>query len=326
MKKIVLLVALVLVYSKSFCWGFFAHKKINNYSVFLLPPQMLVLYKPNIDFITTHAVDPDMRRNVVAEEGARHYIDIDNYGTYPYPELPRKWSEAVAKYGEDTLQKNGIVPWHIQTMLYRLTDAFKEKNFTAIMKNSADIGHYIGDAHVPLHTSSNHNGQLTNQRGIHGFWESRVPELLADKEFDFFIGKAQYISNPGKYIWDRVLESAKASDSVLLFEKELTKQFGTDKKYAFETRNNVLVRQYSSAFTIAYNKMLDGMIERRMRMAIFSIASFWYTAWMNAGQPDLKDLAKQKFSEADLKEYEKLNEAWRNNKTKGREHDDVPLP
>lgn len=282
---------------------------------------MLVLYKPNIDFITMHAVDPDMRRNVVAEEAPRHYIDIDYYGNYPYTELPRKWSDAVAKYSEDTLQANGISPWHIQTMLYRLTDAFKQKNFTAIMKNSADIGHYIGDAHVPLHTSSNHNGQRTNQKGIHGFWESRVPELLADKEFDFFIGKAQYIENPGEFIWARVLESAKAADSVLLFEKELTKQFSPDKKYAFEQRNNILVRQYSSAFTIAYNKKLDGMVERRMRLAIFSISSFWYTAWVNAGQPDLKGLAKQKFSEDELKEYEKLNDAWKNGKVKGREHE-----
>ena len=326
MKKILLLAALFLIHNKSYCWGFFAHKKINNYAVFLLPPQMLVLYKPNIDFLTAHAVDPDMRRNVVAEEAPRHYIDIDYYGKYPYAELPRKWTDAVAKYGEDTLKANGIVPWHIQTMLFRLTDAFKSKNFTAIMKNSADIGHYIGDAHVPLHTSSNHNGQLTGQRGIHGFWESRVPELLADKEFDFFIGKAKYIEKPGEYIWARVLESAKAADSVLLFEKELTKQFPTDKKYAFERRNNVVVKQYSSAFTIAFDKKLNGMVERRMRLAIFSIASFWYTAWVNAGQPDLQEIAKQKFSEADLKEYEKLNDVWKNGKQKGREHDDTPNP
>ena len=322
MKKILFFVVLITVYSKSYCWGFFAHKKINSYAVFLLPPQMLVLYKPNIDFITAHAVDPDMRRNVLADEAPRHYIDIDYYGKYPYTELPRKWSDAVAKFSEDTLLANGIVPWYVQTMLYRLTDAFKAKNFLQIMKNSADIGHYIADAHVPLHTSSNHNGQLTNQKGIHGFWESRVPELLADKEFDFFIGKAQYIKNPGEYIWARVLESAKAADSVLLFEKELTKEFGPDKKYAFEQRNNVLVRQYSSAFTIAYNKKLDGMVERRMRLAILSVASFWYTAWVNAGQPDLTDLVRQKFSEADIKEFEKLNDAWRNSKAKGREHEE----
>jgi hypothetical protein len=294
-----------------FCWGFYAHQKINYYACFLLPPEMMVLYKPNISFLSEHAIDPDKRRYAVKEEGPRHFIDIDYYGKYPFDALPRKWDDAVAKYSLDTLMSQGIVPWHVQAMLARLTTAFKEKNFSRIMKNSAEIGHYIADAHVPLHANSNHNGQYTNQKGIHGFWESRVPELLAEKEWDFFIGKATYIKNPGEFIWARVLESAKASDSVLLFERELTKQFPADQKFSFEERNGVIIKQYSSAFTIAFNKKLDGMIERRMRQSIASIASFWYTAWINAGQPDLKSLVKQSFSEEDAKEFETLNSKWK---------------
>ncbi len=307
--------------SQSYCWGFFAHKKINYYAVFLLPPQMLVLYKPNIEFISDHAIDPDKRRYALAAEGPRHYIDIDHYGQYPYPMLPHKWTDAVAKFSEDSLISNGIVPWHVVTMLGRLTNAFKEKNFSSIIKNSAEIGHYIADAHVPLHASSNHNGQLTNQKGIHGFWESRVPELLADKQFDFFIGKAEYIKNPGSFIWDRVLESGKAADSVLSFEKELSHQFPGDQKYAFEKRNNIVIRQYSCAYAIAYNNKLNGMVERRMRQSIFAIACFWYTAWVNAGQPDLTSLASQSFTESDIKDFELLNEKWQAGKIKGREHE-----
>jgi hypothetical protein len=307
----ILLTCLLLIASlPCYCWGFYAHQKINYYAVFLLPPEMMVLYKPNIGFLSEHAIDPDKRRYAVPEEGPRHYIDIDKYGVYPYPNLPRKWKDAVEKFGEDSLKQHGVVPWHVQNMLYRLTDAFKEKNYSLIMKYSAEIGHYISDAHVPLHASSNHNGQLTNQKGIHGFWESRVPELLAEKEFDFFIGKAEYIQNPGDFIWKRVLESAAAADTVLNNERELTKKFADDKKYAFENRNGKTIRQYSSAFTIAYNKMLDGMIERRMQQSIYAIASFWYTAWVNAGQPDLKGLVTQKFTEADIKEFENLNKQW----------------
>ena len=283
---------------------------------------MLLFYKPHIDFITEHATDPDKRRYAVASEGARHYIDIDHYGKYPFEELPHQWKDAVEKFGEDTLVTYGIVPWHIPTVLARLTKAFKEKNFSSILKNSTEIGHYIADAHVPLHASENHNGQLTDQKGIHAFWESRVPELLAEKKFDFFIGKAQYIKEPEKFIWERVVESANAADSVLKFEKKLSMQFPGDKKFAFEKRNNTVIKQYSSDYTIAYDKMLNGMIERRMRQSIFAIASFWYTAWINAGQPDLSSLSKNTFSENDLKEFEKLNEDWKNNKAvKGREHE-----
>lgn len=311
MKKALLFLIVVISSYKSYCWGFYAHQKINYYAVFLLPPQMMGLYKSNVTFLSEHSVDPDKRRYAVADEGPRHYIDIDHYGKYPYDTLPRKWQDAVDRFGEDSLKAYGIVPWHVQTMLYRLTDAFKEKNFSKIMKNSAEIGHYISDAHVPLHACSNHNGQHTNQKGIHGFWESRVPELLAEKEFDFFIGKAAYLQNPGDFIWTRVLESAKAADSVLTFERELSKKFPDDKKYAFEERNGTVIRQYSSAFTIAFNKKLNGMVERRMRQSIYAIASFWYTAWVNAGQPDLKELAKQKLNAADLKEFEELNAKWK---------------
>jgi hypothetical protein len=282
---------------------------------------MMVLYKPNIDFITEHAVDPDKRRYAVPEEGPRHFIDIDHYGKYPYDSLPRKWNDAVAKYSKDSLEAYGIVPWWLQTMLRRLTDAFKEKNQAKILKYSAEIGHYIADAHVPLHANSNHDGQFTDQKGIHGFWESRIPELLADKEWDFFIGKAEYIKNPADFIWKRVLESGAAADTVLKFEKALTKNFPSDQKFSFEDKNGITMRQYSSAYSKKYNDMLKGMVERRMRQSIYAVASFWYTAWVNAGQPDLKNLSNKEFSAGELEEFESLNNSWKSSTMKGREHE-----
>ena len=321
MKKILSLLAILFIYQSSYCWGFYAHRKINQFAVFLLPPEMMVLYKPNIGFLEEHAVDPDKRRYAIPEEGPRHYIDIDHYGTYPYDSLPRKWNEAAAKYSEDTLNTYGIVPWWLQTMLYRLTTAFKEKNQAKILKLSAEIGHYIADSHVPLHATKNHNGQYTDQKGIHGFWESRIPELLAEKEWDFFIGKAEHIKNPADFIWARVMESAAAADTVLKFEKELSLSVSPDQRYAFEDRNGVMIRQYSSSYSKIYNEKLRGMVERRMRQSIFAVASFWYTAWVNAGQPDLTKLGNKSFTAEDLKEFESLNNAWKNSSLKGREHE-----
>jgi hypothetical protein len=311
----------LLLAKNSFCWGFYGHQKINHYAVFLLPPQMMAFYKQNIQFLSEHAVDPDKRRYAVKEEGPRHYIDIDHYGTYPFDALPRKWDSAVAKFSEDTLSAYGIVPWWVQTMKARLTTAFKEKEAAKILKLSAEIGHYIADAHVPLHASSNHDGQHTDQKGIHGFWESRVPELLAGKEWDFFIGKADYLKNTQDYIWRKVLESAAAADTVLTFEKVLSQKYPPDQRFSFEPRNGVVVRQYSSAYAKAYNQVLNGMIERRMRQSIYSVASFWYTAWVDAGQPDLSALSATAFTDADRKEFEALNHAWRTATLKSRPHE-----
>lgn len=296
--------------STASAWGFFAHKKINNLAVFLLPPEMMKFYKPNIEFITDHAVDPDKRRYAVALEGQRHYIDIDYYGQYPWASLPHNWDSAVSRFTEDTIRSQGIVPWWVQTMERRLTQAFKDKNQVKILRLSAEIGHYIADAHVPLHASGNHDGQLTEQKGIHAFWESRLPELFADSQWDFFIGKAEYIEKPDKFIWARVLESGAAADTVLRFEASLNKEFPSDKKYSFEERSGKLIKQYSSNYATRYQDKLQGMVERRMRQSIYAVASFWYTAWVNAGQPDLSNLTNKELGEADKKEMEELNEKW----------------
>ncbi|MFI5152660.1 MAG: zinc dependent phospholipase C family protein [Chitinophagales bacterium] len=317
MKKLFLIFVGILLSEKLLCWGFFAHQKINYYAVFLLPPEMMVLYKSHISFLSDHAVDPDKRRYILAAEAPRHFIDIDHYGAYPFTGLPRNWDAAVLKFTEDSLRRYGVVPWWILVMKQRLTQAFREKNQIKILRLSAEIGHYIADAHVPLHVSSNHNGQLTNQEGIHAFWESRIPELLADKEWDFFIGHADYLSDPSKFIWKRVLESAASADTVLRYEKILGGSFREDLKYAFEERNGKLTRQYSSAYSISYDRKLNHMIERRMRESIAAVASFWYTAWVDAGQPDLKTLVNQNFSQEELKEFEKLDEEWKKGKLQG---------
>jgi hypothetical protein len=309
MRKLTISALLALQTIPAFSWGFFGHKMINRHAVFLLPPEMMILYKPHLDFIKEHAVDPDKRRYAVKQEAPRHYIDMDRF--HPWDSIPSSYQKAVDKYGEDSLARHGIVPWWIQTMTSRLTKAFELKDKFAIIKLSAELGHYISDAHVPLHTSSNHNGQLTNQIGIHGFWESRVPELFAEQEFDLLVGKAQYVKNVSGLAWRVVKQSAAAADSVLRFEMMLNNSVRPDAKFSYETRNGVIVRQYSTAYSKAYHQMLNGMVERRMRASIFATASLWYTAWVNAGQPDLQEIAGRSFTEKELEEWAELNRSWK---------------
>jgi hypothetical protein len=206
-------------------------------------------------------------------------------------------------------------------MLGRLTEAFRQKDRVRILKYAAELGHYLADAHVPLHACSNHNGQLSDQKGIHGFWESRIPELLAESEWDFFIGHASYIADPPAFIWKKILESAAASDTVLQVEKELTARFPAGRKYAFEERNGIVIRQYSSAFSRAYDRQLSGMIERRMRESVFAVASFWYTAWINAGQPDLSKLSPRELTPEENREWVEWDHQWKNAGRGSEDHD-----
>ena len=302
-------------------WGFWGHQRINRMAVFALPPEMIGFYKKHIDFISEHAVDPDKRRYSDPEEAARHYMDLDRYGEHPFDSLPKFWNDAVAKYGEDSLKQHGIVPYHIPFMLFRLTKAFKEHDQLKILRLSAELGHYVGDAHVPLHCTKNYNGQLTNQNGIHGFWESRLPELFGE-EYDYFVGRCKYINKPADYTWNIIRESYAAHDSVLLLERELTKKYSPDRKYSYEEKGNTIIRVYSKEFSADYQKLLNGMVERRMQNAIVAVSSFWYTAWVNAGMPQLDSLSDFVLSDSLKNEFQKLDKAYQLKKANGKGHDD----
>ncbi len=309
----------------AFGWGFWGHKRINKQACFVLPPEMFGFYKRHIDYITEHAVDPDKRRYSDPEEAPRHYIDLDhyNFGPEAVDSIPHYWKDAVAKMTEDTLKAYGIVPWHINVMQYRLTDAFKEGDVDRILYVSASLGHYIADAHVPLHCSENYNGQMTNQVGIHGFWESRLPELFGEN-YDYFVGRAHYIDKPQEEAWNIVRGSFAALDSVLNFERDLNKEYSPDQKYAFEQRGSTTAKVYSQDYSAAYNKMLDGMVERRMREAIIEVGSFWYTCWVNAGSPDLTNIENKEMTDSMKVKLKADEELWKKGtlQPKGHSEDD----
>jgi hypothetical protein len=273
-------------------WGFFAHYRINRLAVFTLPKAMAGFYKNNIDYITEHAVSADKRRYVDSTEAPRHFLDADHYGKNPFGKIPQNWTDAALKYSADTVIKYGTVPWTIQYNYYRLVRAFKDHDTVGILNTSANLGHYVADAHVPLHLTINYNGQLTNQTGIHALWETRLPELYAG-QYHLYIGKARYIENPLAEAFRICSSSFKEVDSVLRFERALNASFPLNKKYAMALHGKKEIKDYSPEYAAAYQKMLHGMVERRMRSAILAVGSYWYSAWVDAGQPDLNKLIKQ---------------------------------
>jgi len=285
-------------------WGYFAHYKINRLAVFTLPKSMAGFYKANIEFITEHAVSADKKRYVDTTEAPRHYLNADHYGKKPFSKIPQRWADAVVKYSEDSLNKQGTVPWTIQRTYYRLVNALKAHDTLAILTASANLGHYIADAHVPLHLTQNYNGQLTNQTGIHALLETRIPELFGNS-YSYYIGRAHYIENPLAEAFKICRASYSEVDSVLRMERLLNKTFPANKKMVRVKRGNKWVTDYSVEYARAYQKLLKGMVQRRMRSAILEIGSYWYSAWVDAGQPDLNKLIKQPLSAAAIQKLNK---------------------
>lgn len=276
-----------------FCsWGFYAHMRINRMAVFSLPSGLNLFYKENIRYISEHAVDADKRRYTDTAEAPRHYLDVELYET-SIDSIPRKWDDALKKYGAAKLQSCGTLPWQVQRSYYQLVKAFKNRDAAKILSHSANLGHYIADAHVPLHTTQNHNGQLTNQHGIHAFWESHLPELFA-ANYNYLTGSAQYIESPLQEIWKVITHTHHLADSVLRLEAQLNTRFSAYRKYTFSKRKGQVTRQYAMDYAKAYHDAMNHMVERQMRASIRSTGSFWYSAWIDAGQPELKNVKIKK--------------------------------
>lgn len=301
LKFIWIYLLVLLFYFNVLGWGFEAHKYINRCAVFTLPPRMFTFYKYYLPYLTENAVNPDKRRYIVEGEAACHYIDLECYGENPLDKLSKNWNQAVEEYTQETLLSHGILPWNICRMKHMLTTAFRDKDIVRILKLSADIGHYIADANVPLHTSRNYNGQLTNQEGIHALWETRLPELFKE-DYNLFIGKATYVKDPQKATWQAIMQAHVVVQSVLELEKGLSQNFNRLDKFSFEKKGSTLKKVYSEAYATAYHDLLAGQVERQMRASIKMVGDFWLTCWVDAGKPNLDDMLGSNLIERELEE------------------------
>lgn len=327
MKKKALPVLLTVLFitgniSLMFGWGFWAHQRINRAAVFTLPDSMRLFFYNHIDFITQEAQMPDVRIYALEYRGEanRHYINAELLHT-TLQDVPKTMSEAVTKYGDTLIQKAGLLPWYIDEVMAKLTKAFAEKNKPYILFYAGDLAHYIGDAHVPLHTTLNHDGVSTGQKGIHSFWESELPEYLGSS-YNFNTGNASYIPDVKKEIWSIIENSNKLVDTVLLKEKNLQTNFPANQVYVMDSAGNILKNRYnqtrhSFVYAQKYNELLNGMVERQLRSSIAAAGNFWYTAWVNGGRPDLTSLDPASLTKRNSKFLKKELNLWQKGKLFG---------
>ena len=308
MRKTFLLLAAValLATGGAQAWGFLGHKVIAQVAVYSLPPTMQSFYYRHMADIVRLSTAPDERRNSTPGEGPRHFIDMDHYSEDdPFAKVPRSYNKAMEKFSADTLKKYGTVPWVVLEMKDSLTEAFRRRDTVAIVHFSSELAHYVGDAFVPLHTSVNYDGQLTNQNGLHSLWESQLVERnLSAYHLDS--APASYLKDPQTAIWTEVQKSYGFLGETLDKALKLEKQFPPSTRYTFSHRYGKTQRRFSDAFADAYEKEVGGQVAYRLKGAPTLVSSFWLTAWQDAGKPNLDALMLP--SKLSKRERDLLNE------------------
>lgn len=239
-------------------WGKTGHSKINYFSTAFFPTEMNAFVAWNYS-LSSHASDADNRKSQDPTEDIKHYIDIDVYTSFIY-------SGKISQDFANAIQSEGILPWATIWTVDSLTAQFKRRDFDKALLTASDLGHYVGDGHNPLHITKNFN-----KNSVHTPYET----TMIDKYTSQIIIKkdtASYVTNVPDFIFNYLYENYKYCDSI----------FKAD-TYAYNLTN----RQRTTVYYDTLWSQTKGFTLLLFNNASKRLGSLIYTAWVNAGKPDL---------------------------------------
>jgi hypothetical protein len=271
MKKLLsssLILSLIILFAG---WGYNGHKIINNRTVFFFPSEMSSFQAWQSE-LELHASDADNRKGSDPTEAPKHYIDIDNYPEFINTgSISQNFDSLVAIHGLSFVMDQGILPWAVIASYDSLKSCFGRRDWNKAILFAADLGHYVGDSHMPLHLTRNYNGQFTGQTGIHSRYESTMINRYYN-QIVFQYDTAVFVENVSDFVFEMVYVNYPYVD--LLLAAELTA-----KTIAGNTTSDLY-----------YQKLWDFTKDFTTRLFALSsekLASLIYTAWVNAGSPSL---------------------------------------
>jgi predicted AlkP superfamily pyrophosphatase or phosphodiesterase len=262
-------------------WGFTGHKEINRRAVETLPPELKPLFSANRDYLSEHAIDPDLwRTDDNPTEAPNHFLDMDAFGKAPpFPEIPRDEAEHKRVHGQLAVDK-GRVPWRVGDVYRQLVDAFRARDSRRALAAAATLGHYVSDSHVPLHAVLNYDGRETGQAGVHGRWEAGLVERFERQILPRLRpGTPRVQGDPALMTFDVLMESF--GDAAAVLESDRTCAGPAD--LATTAPDDRYDDRYYTCF---YDREGDRLVARMSR-AIDTVGLLWREAWQEAGRPAL---------------------------------------
>jgi hypothetical protein len=253
-------------------WGRNAHKLVVNQAIDTLPQDIRGFFEINRWYLLQHVLDPlDAVAKNPAEKRNDH-LYLDKYGRFPFEALPRSYKAAVDKYGKSKLQANGLLPWQIGVYSQKLTEDMKTSHWEEAKLDAAILANYVTAAHDPFDTTENFDGRLTAQMGVN----ERFGTALIDRYSSFFPMRpndAAYINDPTDHAFEVCLSSHSWLEAILLADRNA---YIAGRSYSYND-------EYFDRF---YNQAA-AMLIRQLSEASTDVGSYWLTAWINAGRPQL---------------------------------------
>ncbi|HEX7572509.1 MAG TPA: S1/P1 nuclease [Bacteroidota bacterium] len=249
-------------------WGNVGHLFINTRAVNNLPAGMSMFINEGAYF-GQHASDADTRKGKDPTEGPKHFIDIESYDAFA--NLTPNLDSLRGIYGDSRVTAIGILPWATVQTYDSLVASLKRGSFARAESIAADLGHYVGDGHQPLHVTVNYDGQNTGNDGIHSRYETAMINAYA-AQLSVTPVPVVYVGNRFAYVMAYLLASNSLADSVLR---------GDNGAKSFSGWNGTGTPP-AGYIPELWNECRS-LTLREMQGATVALADLWYSAWVDAG-------------------------------------------
>ena len=251
-------------------WGERTHEIINRRAVDALPGAAGEAWRPLAASLGAHASDADNRKSSDGAEPPRHYLDADAFDRPPFHRIPRTWDGMVRKYGPVEAKSFGVAPWAVDECYRMVVASLRLGDWSSAGAWAADLGHYVGDTHQPLHCTVNFDGQRTGHEGVHLRWEVFM--------MDHYYREESLPEHP-------VLPARKGEAAEACLEWIAHAYAGVDTILAAETA----ARAADPGFGPRYEEVLwsktSALAERQVALAVTDLAALLEAAWEQAGRP-----------------------------------------
>jgi hypothetical protein len=251
-------------------WGANAQKIVANKAVDTLPPDVRPFFDANRAFFVQHVADPLEAEVKTPSEKHNHFVFLDRYGRFPFTALPRVYKAAVGKYGKSKLESTGLLPWQIGVYNAKLTEALKVGRWDEAKLDAAILAGYVSEANDPFNTTENFDGHLTMQTGIN----ERFGVTLVDRFSSFFPMRpndAAFITDPTDHAFESCLNAHSWLETILLADRNA----------------RLAVKSYDDEYFDRFYNLTAATLIRQLSDAATDVGSYWLTAWINAGRPQL---------------------------------------
>jgi hypothetical protein len=251
-------------------WGTNAQRLIVGRAIDSLPGDLRPFFESNVNFLVQHVNDPLNQLDKRPKERSNHFIELDKYGKFPFEALPRSYKAAVEKYGKSKIDSTGVLPWEIGVYSQKLTEDFKNGRWDEAKLDAAFLANYVAEAHDPFNTTENYDGKVSGQSGVN----DRFNAVLVDRYSSFFPlnpHDASYINDPTDYAFESSLSAHSQVESILLADRKAKRGIAT----------------YTDEYYDRFYNLAAATLIRQLSDAASDIGSYWLTAWINAGKPQL---------------------------------------